>query len=81
MAVAALIPAMLLPNLAVAAPFMFVAAGGLGGAFPPADAARLDVMHSRLWGRARRAVHHCVPCAGGFTATVRVTVGDAGRRA
>jgi MFS family permease len=52
LAVAALIPAMLLPNLAGAAPFMFVAAGGLGGAFPPVDAARLDVMHSRLWGRA-----------------------------
>lgn len=52
LAVAALIPAMLLPNLAAAAPFMFIAAGGLGGAFPPVDAARLDVMHSRLWGRA-----------------------------
>jgi MFS family permease len=51
-AVAALIPAMLLPSLGVAAPFMFIAAGGLGGAFPPVDAARLDVMHSRLWGRA-----------------------------
>jgi hypothetical protein len=43
---------MLLPNLGTAAPFMFIAAGGLGGAFPPVDAARLDVMHSRLWGRA-----------------------------
>lgn len=52
LAVAALVPAMLLPNLAFAAPFMFIAAGGLGGAFPPVDAARLDVVHSRLWGRA-----------------------------
>ena len=52
LAVAMLVPAMLLPSLAAAAPFMFVAAGGLGGAFPPVDAARLDVMHSRLWGRA-----------------------------
>ncbi len=52
LAVAALVPAMWLPNLGVAAPFMFIAAGGLGGAFPPVDAARLDVMHSRLWGRA-----------------------------
>jgi MFS family permease len=51
-AVAALVPAMLLPTLAAAAPFMFIAAGGLGGAFPPVDAARLDVMHSRMWGRA-----------------------------
>ncbi len=52
LAVAALIPAMLLPDLTAAAPLMFVAAGGLDGAFPPVDAARLDVMHSRLWGRA-----------------------------
>ena len=52
LAVAALVPAMLLPNLGTAAPFMFIAAGGLGGAFPPVDAARLDVMHSRLWGSA-----------------------------
>ena len=52
LAVAALLPALLLPSLAASAPFMFIAAGGLGGAFPPVDAARLDVMHSRLWGRA-----------------------------
>lgn len=52
LAVAALVPAMLVPKLGMAAPFMFIAAGGLGGAFPPVDAARLDVMHSRLWGRA-----------------------------
>jgi MFS family permease len=52
LAVAGLVPAMLLPKLGMAAPFMFIAAGGLGGAFPPVDAARLDVMHSRLWGRA-----------------------------
>ena len=25
---------------------------GMGGANPPLDAARLDIMHSRLWGRA-----------------------------
>jgi MFS family permease len=51
-AVAMLLPGVLLPNLAMAAPFLFVAAGGLGGAYPAVDAARLDVMHSRLWGRA-----------------------------
>jgi len=33
LAVVALIPAVLLPNLATAAPFMFVAAGGLGARF------------------------------------------------
>lgn len=49
---AAFVPALLLPSLMAAAPFMFIAAGGLGGANPVLDAARLDVMHSRLWGRA-----------------------------
>ncbi|HEX5352860.1 MAG TPA: MFS transporter [Rhodanobacteraceae bacterium] len=51
-AVVALFPGMLLPSLFTAAPFLFITAGGIGGAFPPVDAARLDVMHSRLWGRA-----------------------------
>jgi hypothetical protein len=36
----------------VASPFFFLAAAGLGGANPALDAARLDIMHSRLWGRA-----------------------------
>jgi len=31
---------------------LFFAAAGVGGANPPLDAARLDIMHSRLWGRA-----------------------------
>ncbi|MGH8145333.1 MAG: MFS transporter [Rhodanobacteraceae bacterium] len=40
------------PSLIFAAPFFFVAAAGLGGANPAVDSARLDIMHSRLWGRA-----------------------------
>jgi MFS family permease len=51
-ATAALAAGMLLPTLGFAAPFFFVAAAGLGGANPAVDSARLDIMHSRLWGRA-----------------------------
>lgn len=39
-------------TLLVAGPFFFIAAVGLGGANPALDAARLDIVHSRLWGRA-----------------------------
>jgi len=49
---AAFLPSLLTTSLAFAAPFFFIAAAGLGGANPAVDAARLDVMHSRLWGRA-----------------------------
>lgn len=51
-AVALFVPALLTSSLAVAAPLFFLAAMGLGGANPPLDAARLDLMHFRLWGRA-----------------------------
>lgn len=52
LAAAALIPGLLVGSIYVAAPFFFIAAAGLGGANPVVDAARLDIMHSRLWGRA-----------------------------
>lgn len=39
-------------NVLVAIPFFVLGAAGLGAANPPMDAARLDVMPSRLWGRA-----------------------------
>lgn len=45
-------PALLAGTLWVAGPFLFLAAAGIGGANPGIDAARLDVMHSGLWGRA-----------------------------
>ncbi len=45
-------PAVLLPVLLASAPLYFLGAAALGGVNPPADAARLDVMHFRLWGRA-----------------------------
>lgn len=43
---------LLVNSLAAAVPLMFLAAAALGGANPPLDAARLDIMHPRLWGRA-----------------------------
>ena len=51
-AAAAFVPGLLATSLLVAAPFLVLAAAGIGGANPPADAARLDVMHPALWGRA-----------------------------
>ncbi|WP_210414892.1 MFS transporter [Microlunatus elymi] len=51
-AVGVFVPALLAGALLVAAPLLFVAAAGLGGTNPPLNAARLDLVHSRLWGRA-----------------------------
>lgn len=48
----ALAPAVFTTNLATALPLLTVGAGFLGAANPPLDAARLDIMHPRLWGRA-----------------------------
>src|SRR5699024_6411803 len=45
-------PALWVSNLYIAAPLLFLAAVTLGGANPPLDAARLDIMHFQLWGRA-----------------------------
>ncbi|WP_156885296.1 MFS transporter [Acidihalobacter ferrooxydans] len=52
LAVVAFLPAFLLPELPVAAALFFFAALGLGATNAPLNAARLDIMHSRLWGRA-----------------------------
>jgi MFS family permease len=51
-ATVALLGGLLASSLVFAAPFFFVAAAGLGGANPAVDSARLDIMHSHLWGRA-----------------------------
>ncbi|MGH3765026.1 MAG: MFS transporter [Pseudonocardiaceae bacterium] len=50
--VAAFLAALLTPVFVLAAPLLFLGAAGLGAANPPLDAARLDIMHFRLWGRA-----------------------------
>lgn len=47
-----ILPTLLTHSLAVAIVFAFLAAIGLGGVNPPLDTARLDIVHSRLWGTA-----------------------------
>jgi len=53
-AVAALLflPGLLTSSLALALPLMMIAGIAFGARNPPLDAARLDIMHHRLWGRA-----------------------------
>jgi sugar phosphate permease len=51
-AAAVFVPALLAGSLPVAAPLLFLAAAALGGTNPPLNAARLDLVHSSLWGRA-----------------------------
>ena len=46
------LPGALSPTLAAAVPILMVAAAALGATNPPANAARLDIMPSHLWGRA-----------------------------
>jgi predicted MFS family arabinose efflux permease len=46
------LPTLLTDNLPVAITFAFLAAIGLGGVNPPLNAARLDIVHSQLWGTA-----------------------------
>ena len=48
----AFIPGALSHTLALSMPIFFVAAFCIGAANPPVDAARLDIVPSRLWGRA-----------------------------
>jgi sugar phosphate permease len=47
-----LAPAIATSSVAVALPLLLVGAFLLGAPNPPLDAARLDIMHPRLWGRA-----------------------------
>jgi MFS family permease len=51
-AAAVFIPGLLTRSLAIALPIFAVAALFLGGSNPEVDAARLDVVPSRMWGRA-----------------------------
>ena len=50
-AAATLLPAALMPTVLAALPLFLFASAGLAGVNPPMDAARLDVLHPRLWGR------------------------------
>jgi MFS family permease len=47
-----LAPGIVTTSLFVALPLLTVGAGLLGAANPPLDAARLDIIHPALWGRA-----------------------------
>jgi sugar phosphate permease len=48
----AFIPALIVTNVWAAVLLLMLAALFLGASNPPGDAARLDIMHPRLWGRA-----------------------------
>jgi MFS family permease len=50
--VVALAPAVLTTSLILALPLLTIGAGLLSAANPPLDAARLDIIHPALWGRA-----------------------------
>jgi predicted MFS family arabinose efflux permease len=70
------VPALLTTNLALALPLIFLAIMGVGGANPPLDAARLDIMPSPLWGRAesirsvlRKALEAGAPLLFGWLST------------
>jgi MFS family permease len=47
-----LLPSVLVTTIAIAAPLFVVGAAALAAPNPPLDAARLDLMPARLWGRA-----------------------------
>ena len=51
-AAALFLPALLTTSLAIGLPLVMVAGAAIGAPNAPLDAARLDVMPSRLWGRA-----------------------------
>jgi predicted MFS family arabinose efflux permease len=46
------VPALITKSVGIALPLLMVAALFLGATNPPMDAARLDIMHPQLWGRA-----------------------------
>ena len=79
------VPALLTTSTATALPFFLVAAASLAAANPPLDAARLDVVHFRLWGRAesirtflRMAAEAAAPVTFGFLADLLGSGGAGG---
>lgn len=69
-------PALWTTQVAIGLPLLVVGAAVLSAANPPQDAARLDIMHPRLWGRsesirtvARTALEGAAPVLFGFTST------------
>ncbi len=75
-AVILFVPALLTTSLLLSAPLLFLAVAGVGGANPPLDAARLDIMPAALWGRAesvrtvlRTALEALAPLLFGYIST------------
>lgn len=75
-------PALWATNVAVALPLLVVGASMLSAANPAQDAARLDIVHPRLWGRseairtlARTALEAAAPLLFGYTSE-RLLGGD-----
>ncbi len=75
-AVILFVPALLTTSLLLSAPLLFLAVAGVGGANPPLDAARLDIMPAALWGRAesvqtvlRTALEALAPLLFGYVST------------
>lgn len=72
MVVVLTVPGLLVGSLLVAVPLLFFASAGYGAINPPLDAARLDIMHHQLWGRAE-AVRTVLRSS--FTAIAPLTFG------
>lgn len=82
------VPALLAPGLGTAMPLLFLAAWALGTLNPPVDAARLDILHPRLWGRgegvrtvARAGAETLAPVLIGLLSGVLAGGGHAGLQA
>lgn len=76
-AAALMAPGLLFSSLLAAGILLFLGAAALGGVNPPVNAARLDLMHSRLWGRAESvrtalstALQAVAPLLFGYLSTV-----------
>jgi predicted MFS family arabinose efflux permease len=76
-AIAFFVPGLLVPSLTAATILFFIGAVGIGGVNPPMDAARLDIIHSRLWGRSesiraalRYAFEAIAPLVFGYVSTL-----------
>jgi predicted MFS family arabinose efflux permease len=76
------VPALLTGAFTVAGPLLFLAAAALGATNPPLDAARLDIIHSRLWGRAesvrtvlRSSLQALAPVLFGYLSTALAPAG------
>jgi predicted MFS family arabinose efflux permease len=77
-------PGYLLTGLVAAMPLLLLGAAALGGVNPPLDAARLDVVHFRMWGRAESVRTFCqnlikagAPLLFGFLSTRLAAPGEA----